>query len=486
MDRADRHWRLHPMTRAATSAVDEAAAPGHQVLESSPEDLATLRYLLDLALQPIAAFDGFTHLEQIGGTALRYQLTYSCYALSASQLTRTPAFTGYLAEAQANMIRKMCDRRVWDYWATEQLVGYLRWNPDPMVFGNIMYTGFFAGMLAFYEAINDDRGFDDDGSLPLVWDRRLRYDYGFTKIVEAIERNMRNSKQTMYPCEPHLVYPMCNAIALAGMRGYDRLHGTDYTDDLIDKVRDTLLDRYLTKDGRFLFGRGPMGVFIPPMVANDAVVAYWLSGVMPDLAEQTWKTLRDNRITIKDGRAELRTQPIDHLDVGSYRMGDAWAWANAACAAAEMGDVEAVEALQATIVNRFTFDYSAAGARKLAGVSVWANCAFAFSRFITAGTVSRLTNADVPAEWKTGPVLAVAAYPQVLVARAVSDGHGLDLVLRPGAGPTRTTLRVARLVPGRSYRVSGATAADITASDSGEAYLTVDLADRREVRLTPA
>lgn len=479
------------MTTAAQTPFGEPAlgtpsVEGFDVQESSPEDLATLRYLLDLALQPVDRFDGFTRMEQIGGTALRYQLTYSCYAMSVSQLTRTPAFTGYLAEAQANMIRKMCDKRVWGYWATEQLVGYLRWNPDPMVFGNIMYTGFFAGMLAFYETMNDDRGFDDDGSLPLVWNRRLRYDYGFTKIVEAIERNMRNSDQTMYPCEPHLVYPMCNAIAIAGMRGYDRLHGTDYTDDLADKVRETLLSRYLTKDGRYLFGRGPLGTFIPPMVANDAVVAYWLSCVWPDMAEQTWKTLRDNRIVFKDGRAELITQPIDHLDVGNYRMGDPWAWANVACAAAEMGDAEAVEALQSTIANRFTFDYSPSGARKLAGVSVWANCAYAFSRFITAGSLRRLANGVLPPQWKTGPILSAVAYPQVLVARAVTDGDGLDLVLRPGAGPTRTTLRIDRLVPGRSYRVSGATVTQLTAPPSGQADLTVDLLDRCEVRLTPS
>jgi hypothetical protein len=244
--------------------------------------------------------------------------------------------------------------------------------------------------------------------------------------------------------------------------------------------------RYLTEDGRYLFGRGPLGVVIPPMVANDAVVAYWLSCVMPDMAETAWKALRDNRISLHDGRAELLTQPIDHLDVGSYRMGDAWAWVNAACAAAEMGDTEAVEALQSTIANRFTFEYSPSGARKLAGVSVWANCAFAFSRFITAGSLRRLTNAELPPEWKTGPILAAAAYPQVLVAKAVTDGHGLDLVLRPGAGPTRTTLQIARLTPGRTYRVTGAEVHELTAPPSGEAYLNVDLADRCEVRLTPA
>lgn len=83
------------------------------VTESGPEDLATQRFLLDLALQPLDRFKGFTQLEQIGGSALRYQLNYICYSLSMAQYTRTPAFTGYLAEAQANTIRKMCDKRLW-------------------------------------------------------------------------------------------------------------------------------------------------------------------------------------------------------------------------------------------------------------------------------------------------------------------------------------------------------------------------------------
>lgn len=221
--------------------------------------MASQRYLFDLALQPVDDFTGFTRLEQIGGSALRYQLSYACYALSLAQYTRTPAFGGYLAEAQANLIRKMCDKRVWGYWATERLAGYLRWNPDPMVFANVMYTGFFAAMLAMYETMNDDRGFDDDGSLPLVWSRRQTYDYGFTRIAQAIETNMRASSQTMYPCEPHLIYPMCNTIALAGLTGYDRLHQTDLTDDLLDKTRDSLNHNgYRLRNGRFLFGRGPL------------------------------------------------------------------------------------------------------------------------------------------------------------------------------------------------------------------------------------
>lgn len=459
------------------------------VRESTPVELATQRYLLDLALQPLDRFDGFTRLEQIGGSALRYQLNYVGYALSMAQYTRTPAFTGYLADAQATMIRKMCDKKVWGYWATERLAGYLRWNPDPIVFGNVMYTGFFAAMIAFQQTLNDDRSFDVDGSLPLVWSPTRRYDYGYTSIAEAIVRNMRASKHTMYPCEPHLIYPMCNTIALVGLRGYDRLHDTDLTGDLVTRTRAAFTDHgYLTRSGRFRFGRGPAGLALPPTLSNDAIMTYWLNGVMPDLAESTWETLRRKRIEGSGSDVRLRTEPIDHLDVGSYRMGDAWAWVNVLCAAREIGDTDTADGLELAITDRFRFETSDSGARKMSGVSTWVSLAYALSRFMVPDGLRGLSAGDLPAAWTTGPILAGADYPDVLVAKAVTDGEGLELVLRPGSDVRRSTLRLARLTPAGRYRVDNpATPAvvTVTADGSGHATLVVDLADRTEVRIRP-
>jgi hypothetical protein len=89
---------------------------------------------------PIGRFDGFSHIEQYLLSALRYQLNYTNYALAQAQYNYTPAFTGYLTEAQANTIEKMRDNKVWGYWAHECLVGYQRWDPDPIKFANVMYT----------------------------------------------------------------------------------------------------------------------------------------------------------------------------------------------------------------------------------------------------------------------------------------------------------------------------------------------------------
>ena len=101
------------------------------VVEHSEDDLAHLRYALDLALQPVDSFEGFTKIDQFREAATRYQLNALGYGLSMSQFTRTPAFTGYLAEAQRNAIEKMLDRRVWGYWALRERVGQPRSGPRP-------------------------------------------------------------------------------------------------------------------------------------------------------------------------------------------------------------------------------------------------------------------------------------------------------------------------------------------------------------------
>ena len=91
---------LHPM-----ATPEHYLEPsGHRIGELTPDDLELQRYLLDLSLQPIDRFDGFSHIEQYLLSALRYQLNYTCYALALAQYNYAPAFTGYLAEAQANTI----------------------------------------------------------------------------------------------------------------------------------------------------------------------------------------------------------------------------------------------------------------------------------------------------------------------------------------------------------------------------------------------
>ncbi len=104
------------------------------------------------------------------------------------------------------------------------------------------------------------------------------------------------------------------------------------------------------------------------------------------------------------------------------------------------------------------------------------------------GSLRDLVAFGAPEAWAGGPRLAEVAYPDVLVARAVTDGTALDLVLRPGAGPVRTTIEVDRLAPGHAYVVDGvaANARAITADSSGRALIPIELDDRLALRVRPA
>lgn len=80
---------------------------------------------------------------------------------------------------------------------------------------------------------------------------------------------------------------------------------------------------------------------------------------------------------------------------------------------------------------------------------------------------------------------STSAATHVLVARAVSDGDDLQLVLRPGNGAGRQRLGIADLQPEQDYHLAGAVQSAVTADATGKASIDVDLDGRAEVRVTP-
>jgi len=460
-------------------------------VESTPQDLAALRWLLDLALQPLDRWQGFTQTDPLGTSALRYQLNAIGYALAMAQRTRTPAFTGYLAEAQRNAIEKMCDRRVWGYWAFEHLVGYRSWNPDPIVRSNVMYSGYLGVMIGLYEALNDDRRFDLPGSLHLRWSRATHYDYDFGRLAEAVRHNLAvRGDSPQYPCEPHLIFPTCNTFALNSLLLHDRLHGTGLTGDIVDKVRASYdRDHWRTGSGRFLGCRieGSHRVLIGPSIGNDAFMAYWLSSILPDLAESTYAMVRDRFLVRRGEEVALCPSERRRVDPGSYSFdhGDGFTQAVTTMAARELGDEDTARALERAVEQEHPF-VERSGAARHEGVSNLTNALATLARFGTRHGLRELVRGSVPPAWREGPLLAEAAYPDVLVARAESDGTSLHLVLRPGDGACRTTLGLARLRPGAAYRVTGGTRERVTADDQGRALVEVELGGRTEVHVLGA
>ena len=423
---------------------------GRRVGELTPDDLELERYLLDLSLQPLDEFEGFSHIEQYLLSALRYQLNYTCYALAMAQYNYTPAFTGYLTEAQANTIEKMRDKKVWGYWAHEMLVGYQRWDPDPMKFANVMYTGFFGVMVGLFETLNDHR-FSKPGALNLRWNDDTEYHYEFNSLCEAIVHNMDiSSHGPLYPCEPRLIYPMCNAFSLSTLLVHDRLHGTHYGDGRVEQMRDALVEhRYLREQ-----------------------------------ATKTWENLRANLVRIEGDDVKMNATSWEVIDPGNYSRGTGMSRVSVMASAKEHGDDEMADALERSLDKRYK-TVRKDGARAYTGISSWGNAGHVLARFTTENAMRDLLSGAVPHAWKSGPVLAQAAYPDVLVARAVTDGQVLALALRPGNGGGRTVLGVERLIPRQDYAVTGGVDGTVTADDDGCALVTVDLDDRLEVFLRP-
>ncbi len=473
-----------------------STAASSAVVESTRDDLATARFALDLALQPVDEFAGYDWLDQFQTAAVRYQLNFQQYALALMQLTRTPAFTGYLSLAQRNLIQKMTDKRVWGFWRWENLWGNLDSNPDPIRKDNIMVSGYLGVMLGVYESNSGDTRFDEPGSVSFRWSDRREFPYDFHTIAEAVYRNFVRSPFGMFPCEPNWIYAACNTFGMNTLLLHDRLHGTEYAPEVAEKFRHSINVEFLTPDGRITAIRSSrLGLTIPMLTSTmaDAGMVMLLNASMPDVALRTWTLLRTELVSVgDDGRPQLELRGWDKLDVGNYRRSEVSPHAIVMAAAREMGDDEVGASLQTAVDDRFE-PTVVDGVRRYAKASTHANAMLLLGRFsrahgfrdlVTRGPATAATGDGAGAG--AGPVLAEAPYPDVLVAKATNDGVALDLVLRPGGAGGRFVLVLDRLRAGASYAVRGAVADSLDADGEGQATLEVDVGDRVEVRISPS
>lgn len=457
------------------------------VVEHTDEDLRRLRTALDLALQPVDAFEGFTHIDQFREGALRYQLNALGYGLSMAQFTRTPAFRGYLAEAQRNTIEKMLQRRVWGYWPLKNVWGNLRRDKDPIPVGeNVMLTGFYGLQVGMYSVLNDDR-YLRPGSLPFRWDEATSYSYDLPSLADNVRESVEGSRFALYPCEPNWIYTICNTFGLNTVLASEQVAATGRAGEVQERLRRAYESEFLRPDGRIVGVRSShLGLswnfWASPSV--QLATTYWMHPGLPDLAHRTWWLIRDGWLRVEDGRVRTPRSVVSRLDPGNYRIGsDTFTLAVTTMAAREIGDEETARAAEATLAERPVERQD--GAERVAGASGLANSYLNLGRFGRRSGLRDLVAFGPPREWHDGPVLDTAAYPDVLVARAVSDGAALDLVLTPGAGQVRTRVGLAQLRPGTSYDVRGARQETVLADAAGRAWLEVDLGGRTELRVSP-
>ncbi|PPJ35454.1 hypothetical protein C5E45_25650 [Nocardia nova] len=464
------------------------SVPVPEVPELGTEQLAQVRFALDRALQPVSEFAGFDRIDQFQTSSIRYQVAVCGYALTSVQFAHTPAFHGYLSLAQRNTIAKWQERICWAFWSKESMWGHLRYNPDPIPRDDIMVSGWLANLVAGYTTTTGDHRYSEPGSICFRHPRGMRYEYDLHSLTDVLARNFAASDYGLFPCEPNWIYALCNGFGILPLPIHDRLYGSRHSASILPKFRRGFEEEFLSADGRTIGLRSKWtGLTVPAMtsVLSDASVIWQLAPVFPDIARRQWEILRHEKLRLgADGQLEAELSGWDNIDTGNYRRSNITPLLWVQAAATELGDTDIARAAGERIAaeGQPIVDH---GVRRLAGASAQANLGLAMSMTGRAHAHYDRTSRPLPDAWSRGPILDEAEYPNVLVARAVTDGAALDLVLRPGAEPGRASLGLARLRPDQTYRLTGAVENSVVAAADGTARIHVDLADRREVRITP-
>ncbi len=456
-----------------------------RVGELSPEDLAALRFALDRALQPVDAFDGFDIIEQFQPSALRYQINNLGYVLSLANYTHLPAMHAWLHEAQRNLIEKKKAHRVWQYWGLENLWGNFSTNADPVARDNVMYSGWYAAQLGLYEAVTGDRRYQQAGAITLEGARGQRYVHDYPGIVRQLVANEAASPFCLFPCEPNWIYPLCNNQAVVGIKAFDRAHGTHYWRDIEASYRGHLEREFIDVDGHMVLIRSTRTGFTIPGLSSskeDAIFCFWMHAVFPDLARRLWAVARAELFADRGGAlALLPLKPW--LDPGNYRFNTAYALGALGMAAAELGDDAALAAVRQHITALPA--QHAGGVLSYPGCSIWTHAFLLKTRLGRANALADLVSTGMPKPWREGPVIAEANYPDLLVARAVSDGVALDAVCYPGRSGGVVNLGIGQLRPGVRYRCEGTREGEGIADARGQLGLTLALEGRLEVKISP-
>lgn len=471
---------------AETTLVLPAADPQRD-RELSEDELAFHRWMLDRALQPPDRWESFDWKDQYSLRGVRYQLNFLQWALALAQHSRTPAFAGYATAAQRNLIQRMTDRRIWSYWSRENLWGNFAADPNPITRDNIMFSGYLALMLGTYAAASGDRHFDRPGSLVFRWDDARSFVYDRWSVVDAVERNFIASDWGLFPCEPGLVFPLCNTVALLGSAMRGGAAATDGHRALLPRFRKSLEEEFTAADGDLAFYASPrFGVVLRAMRSAHLTAqhGFFLRPLFPDLADRHWAIAR-REIVDSEKYAPAALGRADRItgDWGTGKASHAGMYATLMMLARELGDGDAYERVAEAAAEHLRYA-TRDGVGCYEACSIVTNGWFGLARFGRADAWRELIDAR-PQE-RRGPRLADAAYPDVLVARATTDGHVLDLVLRPGNGARNTTLCFDGLRPGQPYVVRGAEDAEITAGADGAAAACVGLTGRTELQVAPA
>lgn len=461
---------LRPGPRIAKPAHRYAAPAGPEIErdELSHDELQRMRLLLDRALQPASRFDGFEWRDQFQTAAVRYQVNFMSYALALAQRHYAPAASECFADAQRKLLTKIGDRRMWGYWGLENAWGNLRLDADPVADQNIMYSGFTALQMAI----------GDGERLELHRGGKPWREYHLPEITALLDRQYRASRYGLLACEPNWIYPLCNLITMAGIKASDARFGTGIWSQLAVPFLASLEREATRPDGSFIAFRSALtGIapLAPGGIVMQAFPCLFLNALSAELAQEHWYRVRER---LDYGDWNRMFWPVD---VGNYGFSRASSYAATAAAAAEMGDTaiaqECLRRLEEECPSR-----EAGGVIHREKASLWSHALEMLARTNHAdGLRNRVEHTDA----EIGPRLVSARYPDVLVARAKSEGRILELVLHPGDESAMPIIELGGLLPERHYHTGHPEQPFIKADGQGRGLLRLALRGRTSLSIKP-
>jgi hypothetical protein len=357
-----------------------------------------------------------------------------------------------------------------------------------------MFSGWSGVPITLYGANTGDLRYEQPGALkfkPSVKNDRT-YDYSAKDIVEVLVKQFKEYRTRLFPCEPNWVFPLCNAYGWNAVLPYDRYHRTNYLESVYDEQDKYLKENFIEVSGDIgsirnaLFGFRSLEKMDPTSdIGTNYSITRLLNAVDPGLTKRSYAFAKKDSIYYENGELKTHLGKWDNmLDLGNFKKSPGYMIAVIAVAACEMGDKKLVkDLLDAADKYMVRFDDANILAYKTTSVSSNANIVCA--RFAQKDDWYNMMHKGPGEGAFTGPLLTECRYPDVLVARAKSDGNDLDLVLYNGNKAGVQRIGIERLKPGSNYIVKE-TNIRFTADAAGKASLDVALDGRTAVHIIPA
>jgi len=466
--------------------------------ELDEDALKGTRYIFDMTLRELGDFSGYQSVEQSTMTSLRYSLDYLGYALAILQCHYTPNFHGYLNQAQRFVIESFTLPEVCSYWKWSYFGAEYRWNPDPVANDNVMFTGWSGIPIAAYGANTGDLRYEKPGALKFKTSKKSNkiYDYSSTDIINVLADQYRDYRTKLFACEPNWVFPVCNAFGWNALLIHDRQYQTNKLESVYDGLEKAMNEDFVEPSGDLCYERNTAFGFRSLEFGGGDIgevngltgfgLVRLLNAVDPGLAKRTYMfSKRDNAYYDENGKLKTTYGEWDNImDAGNFKKSPGSVISAMAASACEMGDRKFIEDLF-EVAEEYMDRVDDKNVIAYKNASVIGNAQLAYARYAQKNDWYNMIHNGPGDTAFTGPLLTECRYPNVLVARAMSEGDDLDLVLYNGLETGTETIGIERLKPEQEYMVEG-TDIHFASDSSGKANLNIHLDGRTKCHIVPA